>query len=240
MAVIREFDCALDFHGVPFHLEARYISDQLLTLSFVSPDFTERWYGEFTSDHIESVTHRAGAIKKLTTFWKMLCIAGTTASQSVSLSILVPSALFETLATASEDKIYIILTQISEFDQVRYPLRWRRTDFTAEELKATVRRLYAENLRLRERPALSAKSESGIALERKVAQLTGEIEQLQKEKDEEIRELERKLQGLSATAATTSEIFKAQKSSHTQSYERTPERRSPKTARSRKIARTPK
>jgi hypothetical protein len=168
MAILREFDCLLEFHNLQFHLESRLISDSLFTLSFVSPDFTERWCGEFSADHLENVTKRAGSLKKLSTFWKMFCSAGLKLSKSVSLDVIVPSALLETLATVLDNKVYIILTQVTEFDQIKYPLRLRRTDFTNEELIVTIRKLYSEKLKLKERAAPMIVRDSVETLEERV------------------------------------------------------------------------
>lgn len=237
MAIVREFDCLLDFRGVFFHLEARYMSDELFTLSFLSPDFTERWYGEFSSEHIEDVTHRAGALKKLSTFWKMLCTAGFKQSKSVSLEIVLPSAFLETLATVSEDKIYIVLTQFSEFDRVKFPLRLLYTEFTLDELKATIRRLYADNLRLKEQPVLPRPPDPREGLERRVAQLNEELARMQSAKDDEIEFLEQKLQELSSTALRPPELPKRPRTS---ASERALEPKSPKPRQTRKFAKTPK
>jgi hypothetical protein len=120
----------------------------------------------------------------------MFCNAGLKLSKSVSLDVIVPSALLETLTTVSEDKIYIILTQGTEFDQIKYPLRFRRTDFTKEELIVTTRKLYSEKLKLKERAAPKIVRDSVETLEERVSKLNEELMELQNAKDDEIERLQ--------------------------------------------------
>jgi coiled-coil domain-containing protein 61 len=170
----------------------------LFSLSLISQDFTERWYGEFTAEHIEDVTRRSGALKKLPVFWKMVCNAGRRTSHTVSLEVVVPSEILQSLSELSEENVYIVLTQTTEFDRVKYPMQLRRADFTPDELIATIRRLFAENLRLKERNTIP---DSVQSLEHRVAKLNQTLVYMQSEKDQEIDRLQKKLLNLQSSPA---------------------------------------
>jgi hypothetical protein len=163
------------------------------SLSFVSPDSTERWHNDFFSLHITDITQRSGAVKPLSIFWQMLYAAGLQQSTAVSLEVVISSAFLEPLAIVSDDKIYIVLTHAFEFDRVRYPLRLLRTDFTLEEHRATIRRLYLENMQLKESPrAVNAREPVG-RLQLTAEQLINQIAKLVAAKNAEIKCLEQKL-----------------------------------------------
>jgi hypothetical protein len=177
-------------------LQARFVSEDLFSLYLISQDFTERWYGEFTGAHIEDVTRRSGALKNLPVFWKMVCNAGRRRSNTVSLEVAVPSETLQSLSKLSEEKVYVILTQTTEFDRVKYPMQLRPADFKPDELVAMIRRLFAENLMLKTRITMP---DSVQSLGRPVVHLNQTLVQMKSEKDNKIDQLQKKLHSLQSS-----------------------------------------
>lgn len=103
----------------------------------------ERWSGDFTSQYVEEITHKAGNFKKFSVFCKMLVSALDKENDSVYVDVLtyadletlkarkagneniikdtsaVPAVAATTaVKTKSQMKRYVILTYRSDFDRV--------------------------------------------------------------------------------------------------------------------------
>ena len=135
----------------------------LLEVEQLDSQFHDRWHGEFTSQYIEEITHKAGNFKKFNVFVKMLCAAFTEEKDSVLFVDLLTYADLELLkarksgsgsqglgshnsnqAAILANKRYVILTYSGEFDRVHYPLPLMHEDPMAPNvtsLRRTITRL---------------------------------------------------------------------------------------------------
>jgi coiled-coil domain-containing protein 61 len=204
MSIDTQFDTAIQFRREQFRLQGRFMSDDYFSLSLVSRDFTERWFAGFSSDWIEEVTQRTGAFKRLPTFWRMLCNAALGISKAVSVEIIVSADVLESLGSkAVDDRVYVILTQVSEFERIKYPLPLDTKPFENDELISRIRYLHRENERLRELLELNGKDESVDTLEKQASALTARIEEVRTDKDREIASLQGRLSSLQSSAPAT-------------------------------------
>ena len=185
----------LEARGQKFVFSAKLVPGEAISMKVVSIDQTERWSGDFASSYIEELTSKAGALKKIQVFWKMLTTAAFKMSKSVRLEI-IPPGEFE--LSGSDEIIGVLLTLHGEFDKIRYNLQLAKQPFTNDELVLTARKLFAEITRLKERIGELANERSVDALETQVADLTSMINSVEQEKDSEISRLKRKLRRLQA------------------------------------------
>jgi coiled-coil domain-containing protein 61 len=200
MSIDTQFDSPIEFRRELFHLQGKFMSDDYFSLSLISQDFTERWFGAFTSDWVEDVTQRTGAFKRLPTFWRMLCNAAQRLSRTVSIEILIPADVLESLGSKmADDRVYVILTQVSEFERIKYPLPLEKRPFENEELISRIRFLYRENERLKELMEMTGKDESVETLEKQASALTARIEEVRSTKDREIANLQGRLTTLQSS-----------------------------------------
>lgn len=212
MSIANSFDTVVDFRGTEFKLSGQLQSSNIMFIKLSSMDFTERWEGEFAPEFIEDITQKAGSGKKLPIFWRMLCNSALKISKTVELEVFLPSDLH---MTGTDEKVYLILTLTSEFDRVKYPLQLIKQEVSNEELIDTVKRLYNENLRLKERIEELTVDRSVSSLEQKIAALTDLLDDVQHEKDDEIHQLKRRLRHLQ-----TKEVRSPSKSPRTPSPEK--------------------
>jgi coiled-coil domain-containing protein 61 len=127
-----------EFHGTSYIILLR-MNGPMLTIEAEQEDTNERWFGEFTGQYVEEITHKAGSYKKFPIFVKMLCSAFNKESPSVFVELLTYSDLElmkarkmghpdpkpRTLVDPTNKahlKRYVILTYQGEFDRVHYPL----------------------------------------------------------------------------------------------------------------------
>lgn len=157
-----------------------YSTSYAVDLSVVGPvinieieqiNTNDRWSGQFTTEYIEEITHKAGNYKKFAVFVKMICSALNKTNESVFIDLLtfadlealkqrklgqnvsdnssVMSNSSSTLNARSSMKRYVILTYSGEFDRVHYPLPLAfETSPNTDSLKRTINRLRKEILAL--------------------------------------------------------------------------------------------
>lgn len=118
----------LRFRGVTYltHIRA---NEAKLQISIEEKDTGKRWKGEFLSSYIESITEKTGNFKKFPLFLKMLVSALDATTDAVCADILTYQdlELLRSKRASSEpsrhnNKRYLIITYMVEFDRVHYPL----------------------------------------------------------------------------------------------------------------------
>ena len=133
--------------------------DDTLSLEIEQKHTGDAWKNVFTAEYIEEITQKTGNFKKFSVFLKMLLISLNKNSESVFLDILTYQDLqvlkarkqgasnsqTPVLNQANNNKRYLILTYVVEFDKVHYPLPLNYNESPdIESLKSTIRRLRNE------------------------------------------------------------------------------------------------
>lgn len=168
----------------------------------------ERWRQDFTAPWLEDLTRKSGSFKPFSVLHRMLLMALASSSDTVTVELLTQEDLEllrkhgnhhstqantkptsandpllklqrKTASSSGKGKRFLILTYMSEFDRVHYPLPLVHDAVPdASALKATIQRL-REELRVKENK-LQRKSThpTNVALTTEVRRLTGENETL--------------------------------------------------------------
>eukprot|EP00462_Mataza_sp_D1_P008184 CAMPEP_0175164268 /NCGR_PEP_ID=MMETSP0087-20121206/26306_1 /TAXON_ID=136419 /ORGANISM="Unknown Unknown, Strain D1" /LENGTH=629 /DNA_ID=CAMNT_0016453255 /DNA_START=52 /DNA_END=1941 /DNA_ORIENTATION=- len=143
----------LTFHNVEYILHA-FVKNDNLVIEAEQKSNGHRWSGEFALRYIEEMTHKTGNFKKFSVFVTMLSTALSRHSESVFIDLLTYADL-EMLKTrktgkppstsgaaVKNNKRYLILTYVVEFDRVHYPLPLKfEEEPNPQALKATITRL---------------------------------------------------------------------------------------------------
>ncbi|KAK8886015.1 Coiled-coil domain-containing protein 61 [Tritrichomonas musculus] len=221
MSIENEINVVLESNQRKYRLYAQYSTANSFSLQIISEDFTLRYAGEFTAAYIEEITVKSGAFKRLPIFWQILLMAcqNTDTSPALTIDIYTATELQNMVAFSAplikspksppnsqsdiiyEDKIFLIITQISDFDKIRYPLPLAYTPFTNDELMLSVRRLYKENEKLKGMLDEINASHSIVSLEQKKSMLSADYMDLQNQKNIEIEQLQKKLKQLKVKRA---------------------------------------
>ena len=198
MTIDTEIEQIIETHGNKYRFRAKYLENESFAIQVISEDFTQRFGAEFSSSYVEEITSKSGGFKRLPVFWKMICMACKKSSKNLNIEIFSATDLqqLSTSINDSYDKLYVVISSISDFDIVRYPLPLPSAPFSNEELLATVRRLYLENTKLNDMVAEMSSIHSIQTLEKKVSMLTADYEDMQQQKNGEITMLRRKLRQL--------------------------------------------
>ena len=132
-----------------------------MTLEIEQKNTGDIWKNVFSAEYIEEITQKTGNFKKFNVFLKMLMTSLSKNSESVFLDILTYQDL-QVLKTRKQgqssqsqsqgvnasmtnNKRYLILTYVVEFDKVHYPLPMNYNEVPdVESLKNTIRRLRTE------------------------------------------------------------------------------------------------
>ena len=130
MALAPNVESVVDCKGEKFTFSANLIQEEAISMKLVSLDQTERWSGVFGSKLIEDITQKAGAVKRIPIFWKILCSAALNASSSARLDVFFPADLN---LRGSDEMVFAVFTVSSEFDKVKYPFRLTQDPFTNDE-----------------------------------------------------------------------------------------------------------
>ena len=213
MSIDNEINIIIESNKRRYRLYAQYLTTNSFSVQIISEDFTLRYAGEFNSSYIEEITAKSGGFKRLPVFWKIFLMACQNTDTSPALEIDVYTAtelqnivafstpLVKSHATSLtqsdniiyDDKLFLIITQISDFDKIRYPLPLPYTPFTNDELMLSVRRLYKENEKLKGMLDEINANHSIISLEQKRSMLSADYEDLEIQKNIEIEQLQKKL-----------------------------------------------
>jgi coiled-coil domain-containing protein 61 len=118
----------LKFRGVTY-LTLLRANDAKLQITIEEKDTGRRWKGEYSSAYIEDITQKTGNFKKFPLFLKMLSSALDASTEAVCADILTfqDLELLRSKRQTSEvsrgnNKRYLIITYMVEFDRVHYPL----------------------------------------------------------------------------------------------------------------------
>mmetsp|Transcript_32331 Transcript_32331/g.55957 ORF Transcript_32331/g.55957 Transcript_32331/m.55957 type:complete len:495 (+) Transcript_32331:334-1818(+) len=124
MEKLSELQC----RGVNYIIHVR-ANDSKVQISIEEKDTGKRWRGEFLSTYIEDITQKTGNFKKFPLFLKMLASSLEGSVEAVVADILTYQdlSLLRSKRTPSEpsvhnNKRYLIITYMVEFDRVHYPL----------------------------------------------------------------------------------------------------------------------
>ena len=113
-----------NFHSKLFKISI-FVDEKKLELRITEGCSNRMWLGEYTVNFIETLTHKAGSLKKFNVFLNMLLsgLEGTSSSVIVDLeSHNDLEKIRNKPVIGNLNTIYLILTYISEFDKIFYPL----------------------------------------------------------------------------------------------------------------------
>lgn len=171
-------DRTVDFqcHGVDYILRM-VNSAEALVLELEDRVTGQHWKNTFGSNYLEEITQKTGNAKKFPVFCKMLLTAITRANDSVVFLDILTSQDLELMkarktqgaggpvrgntpqsGSANNNKRYLILTYVVEYDKVHYPLPLHFEEPDVETMKITIRRLRMENEDLKARRSTGDRS----------------------------------------------------------------------------------
>lgn len=221
-----EFDIVVTTNDLKYRFSGRVVNHDTFSLKIISEDYTLRWAGDFSANFIDDLTTKAGCIKKISVFWKMLTEIAEDESQTASLEILTAEQIQEIrnkknkyptpmirpqnqrktpklsdnllLEDESNSKLYVIITQKSEYDCFKYPLSLPQVPFTYEEYAETIKLLYYDNAQLHKSLIAADCSQVVQSLENKVSEFAEMFATMKKDKDDKIKSLKKKVKTLQA------------------------------------------
>ncbi|KAJ8968132.1 hypothetical protein NQ317_007857 [Molorchus minor] len=157
----------------------------------------EEWQCSYDATYVENLTQKTGNFKQFDVFVAMIKSGLLRTSESVTLDLLTfedlellrSRKLTKTVGPSNNNRRYLIVTYVVEFDKIRYPLP---LEYCGPPdpiiLQATIKRLELELAKAKEELALRANNNEArkiYFLQKRVDELTEENVQLQ----EEIRHL---------------------------------------------------
>ncbi|KAG5890197.1 hypothetical protein JTB14_010659 [Gonioctena quinquepunctata] len=185
-----------NFHGQEYLFKMNILCNNLEIL-VTDKSSGEEWQCSYDATYIENLTHKTGNFKQFDIFIAMIKSGLLRTSESVTLDLLT----FEDLELLRSRKItksvgpnnnnrrYLIVTYVVEFDKIRYPLP---LEYCGPPdpiiLQSTIRRLETELARTKEQLTLKSNNNDSkkiYFLQKRVDELTEENVQLQ----EEVRQL---------------------------------------------------
>lgn len=216
-----EFDIVNTTYDVKYRFSGRVLNHDTFSLKIINEDYTLRWAADFSANYIDDVTTKAGCIKRISVFWKMLTEIAQEESQTASLEILTAAQVQEIKDAKSKNptrmmrarqnqnktykfaenlgledennKLYVIITQRSEYDCFKYPLALPTVPFTYEEYAETIKLLYHDNAQLHKSLIAADCSQVVKSLENKVTEFAEMFAEMKKAKDDKIKSLKKKI-----------------------------------------------
>ena len=166
-------------------------------IDLVDEDSMNRWSADFSASYIKNITRKVGSEKRISVFWRMLQTALEGSSNEVSFDVLTTQdvknmqkkASQDLTAPVRDDKRYIIITQTTEFEQIKYPLLLQSNPLAASEFAEIIKKLKRENAFLRQQNGTEKIQE----LEAQIYDLNQAYVELRDSKDLEIADLKAKL-----------------------------------------------
>ena len=193
-----EFNVVVRGRRGKYRIAGQVLSQDAFTVIAIDETYTHRWAGNFSANFIDDITQKAGCVKRINVFWRMLLSAALGESQTVTLQVLTDD---EINSNSDDGRIFIVITQQSEFDRFRYPLPLKVARFTYEEYEQTIQLLYEDNKNLKKALANSDSADQIAALEAQVGQYKQKVEDVRRHKDAKIAALKKKMQKLKAKLA---------------------------------------
>jgi hypothetical protein len=143
------------FGSVDYVLYISTAENKILRIEIEEDCTPKRWFGEFSAQYIEEITHMTGNFKTFNVFLSMLLSSLEQNSDSVLVDLLTYADLellksrragkpdtSVILSAQGNKKRYLILTYTVEFDRVHYPLPLAFVDHpSTESLQRTIDRL---------------------------------------------------------------------------------------------------
>lgn len=178
-----------------FHLK-KYVISVNLTLGALQMTVFEEgsatmWKGSFSQNYIEELTSKTGNFKQYKVFCKMLLSGLEKTTQSVIIDILTQEE-FENIRSEPKpgrnQKLYLIMTYIVEFDKVHYPLSLslsnKKKPSSGQDFKVLQDELSDLRLVKQEKDIMEKRLESMISeRDKEIYYLSKEKEELQTELD---------------------------------------------------------
>lgn len=216
-----EFDIVNTTNDIKYRFSGRVVNHDTFSLKIINEDYTLRWAADFSANYIDDLTTKAGCIKRISVFWKMLTEIAENESQTATLEILTAAQVQEIKNAKSKNpsnivrssqnqkksykfvenfglddennKLYVIITQKSEYDCFKYPLSLPTVPFTYEEYAETIKLLYHDNAQLHKSLIAADCSQVVLSLENKVSEFAKMFEEMKKVKDDKIKSLKKKI-----------------------------------------------
>ena len=169
-------------------------------IDIVDQDSMNRWSADFTASLIKDLTRKVGSEKRISIFWRMLQTAIEGTSNEVSLDVFTSQDVRnmqrrsrpDQTTTARDDKRYIIITQTTEFEQIKYPLPLELNPLSGPEFATIIKQLRKENAALRKQGGVEKIQD----LENQLYDLEQAYHELSEQKEAEIEELKSQLRKL--------------------------------------------
>ncbi|CAD8097309.1 unnamed protein product [Paramecium primaurelia] len=145
-----------NFHDITYIININ-ANTEMLTIDVESKQSGDSWIANFQASYIEEITSKTGNYKKYPTFIKMLQSAIKNQTDSVYIDILTfqdleqiknkrPKQNQQQQGLIPNNKRYLILSYIVEFDKVHYPLPLNFNEQpNIQQMKNTIIRLRKEN-----------------------------------------------------------------------------------------------
>ena len=207
-----DFDTVVTTNNVKYRVAGQALSQGAFALRIINENYTRRWAANYSANYIDDITQKTGCVKRISVFWKMLLDAAKGQSQSCTLQILTEDEMQELshsrVLNDSGQKIYLLITQASEYDSFRYPLPVKEAPFTYEEYADTIKLLYEDNKNLQRSLADSDCAATLVSLEQKVEEYSEMLAQVRKQKDNEIALLKKQLKAMKAKLVEVKSINK--------------------------------
>ncbi|EFJ09694.1 hypothetical protein SELMODRAFT_427833 [Selaginella moellendorffii] len=155
-------DSELVFENDIYVITVKVLPEEILRVEAEQKNDGSFWRGDFNSGYIEEITKKTGNSKSFAVFVKMLRSAILQDSDSVFVSLLTYYELevlkarktnaCQISGEPTNNKRYLILTYVGEFDRVHYPLPLLFEDIPERDnLRRTIQRLKIEMAELKSR-----------------------------------------------------------------------------------------
>lgn len=224
-----EFEKIVTTDDKKYRFSGRVLNHDTFSLKIINEDYTLRWAADFSANYIDDLTTKAGCVKKISVFWKMLTEIAENESQTASVEVLTALQVQEIAKSKSKNKIissqnsdnimfnldpgderntklFVVLTQKSEYDLFKYPLSLPPVPFTYEEYAQTIKLLYHDNAQLHKSLIAADCSQLVVSLENKVSEFAAMFAEMKKAKDEKIKALKKKIKFLQARQKEQNQI----------------------------------
>ncbi|XP_030754504.1 coiled-coil domain-containing protein 61-like [Sitophilus oryzae] len=181
-----------NFHGQEFLFKMNVLHNNLEIL-VTDKNTGEEWQCSYDATYVENLTQKTGNFKQFDIFVAMLKSGLLRTSESVSLDLLTfedlellrSRKITKSVAPINNNKRYLILTYVVEFDKIRYPLPLEYCGPPDPViLQGTIRRLEVELAKTKEQLALknnNNESRKIYFLQQRIDELIEENSQLQEE-----------------------------------------------------------
>ncbi|XP_056635916.1 centrosomal protein CCDC61-like [Diorhabda sublineata] len=181
-----------NFHGQEFLFKMNIIGNNLEIL-ITDKSSGEEWQCSYDATYIENLTHKTGNFKQFDIFIAMIKSGLLRTSESVTLDLLTfedlellrSRKITKAVGPSNNNRRYLIVTYVVEFDKIRYPLPLEYCGPPDPViLQATIRRLELELARAREELAIKSNNNDSkkiFFLQKRIDELTEENVELQEE-----------------------------------------------------------